>query len=62
MNLSDFHSFDELLVQGNPRLAPIHGACLSHNLQQRAMGMTTIIVHTYDGDVSIAHKEIEDHI
>lgn len=62
MSLSDIYSGDELLVQRNPRLAPTNGACLSPDLLQRAMGTAAIIVHAYDGDVSVPRKEIEEHI
>ncbi|KAK1373100.1 hypothetical protein POM88_029293 [Heracleum sosnowskyi] len=61
-NLSDIYSGDEVLVQQNSRSTPTHGARLSTELLQRAIGTATIIVHAYDNEDSVARIEIEDHI
>ncbi|KAK1354154.1 hypothetical protein POM88_047410 [Heracleum sosnowskyi] len=47
-NLSYIYSGDEVLVQRNSRSTPTHGARLSTELLQRAIGTAAIIVHAYD--------------
>lgn len=43
-------------------MTPTHGASLSPELLQRAIGTAVVIVHAYDSDISVARREIEDHI
>ncbi|KAK1401829.1 hypothetical protein POM88_001434 [Heracleum sosnowskyi] len=61
-NLSDIYNGEELLVQRSQRMTPTHGASLSPELLQGAIGTAAVIVHAYDSDVCVVRGEIEDHI